>query len=196
MKTENSPLKLELTNGIYFALITIVLNLIVWATALLEKSGLFISVAFSLFQLSILVVFLLICTKRYRDTILEGKITFGKAFIFALIIVIFSSVITGFYSYVFNKFIDPDYAGRIITALQEKTYQFMSNRGMSDDQIEAAMVQIDAKPIPTPMETMTSALMSGLIGGSIIALITSLVIRKNTVKDEYEEAMSDIKSEE
>lgn len=197
MKTENSPYKLELTYGIYFALISIVVNLLVWATALMEKGGLMTTFLISLFQLGILVGFLLICTKSYRDKVLNGKITFGQAFLFALIIVIFSSIITGFYAYVFNKFIDPEYTSRIMQALQDKTYQFMANQGVPDEQIEEAMVKFEEQTPQSAVETMFSALTSGLIGGSIISLITSAIVKKNTGnRDDFEDAMSGLKSEE
>lgn len=196
MKTENSPFKAELTYGIYFALISILINLVVWATAFIEKSGLFVSAAIAVVNLGILIVFLLLCTKYYRDHSLDGKITFGQAFMFALVIVIFSSVITGLYSFVFNKYIDPEYLARIMKSVQEKTYQFMANQGMSDEQIEAAMVKVEAQPIPTAFDALKSALISGLIGGAIMAVISAAIVKKNVQKDGFDQAMSELKSEE
>lgn len=197
MKAENSPYKLELTYGIYFALISIIINLLIWATGLMEKGGLMTTFLISLFQLGILIVFLLICTKSYRDNILKGKISFGQAFLFALIIVIFSSVITGFYVFIFNKFIDPEYTSRLMQAIQDKTYQFMANQGVPDDQIEQAMIQFEEQTPQSAADTMVSALTSGLIGGSIIALITSAIVKKNTGNpNDFEDAMSELKSEE
>lgn len=196
MQTENSPLKLALTNGIYYAIIVILIQLTIWATALIEKTGLFTSFFILLFNLGILIVFLLYCSKKYRDNSLGGKITFGQAFVFGLMIVVFSSVITGLYQYILNQYIDPEYAKRMITAVQEKTYQFMINHGVPDDQIDAAMIKFEDQPIQTPLEALRNSLISGVIGGSIVSLITALIIKKNTNLDEYEEAMSELNSEE
>lgn len=197
MKIENSPYKLELTYGIFFALISIIINLIIWATGLMEKGGLMTTFFISLFQLGILVIFLLYCTKSYRDNLLRGKITFGQAFLFALIIVIFSSVITGFYTFIFNKFIDPEFMSRVMQAIQDKTYQFMANQGVPEDQIEQAMLKFEEQTPQSAVDTMISSLTSGLIGGSIIALITSAIVKKNTGRsNDFEDAMSGLKSEE
>lgn len=196
MKTENSPFKLELTYGIYFALISIVLNLLVWATAFLEKSGLLASVILGLVNFGILIGFLIICTKSYRDRSLNGTITFGQAYLFALMVVVFSSIITGLYSYIFYKFIDPDYGARVLHAIQEKTYQFMVNRGLPEDQIDAQMIKLEAQEIPTAAGALISSLKMGLIGGAIIALITSAIVKKNNRRDDFEGAMNELKSEE
>jgi len=196
MSSENSPIKLALTNGIFYALIVISIQLLIWATALLERSGLFTSFLILFLQLGILVYFLIYCTKKYRDVNLGGRITFGQAFVYALLIVVCSSIITGLYSYILNKYIDPDYTQRLITSMQEKTYQFMANQGVPEDQIEEAMIKFEEQPVQTPLETLKSAIMSGVIGGSIVSLITSLIVKKNSGGDTFEESMSEINSEE
>ncbi|PTN09760.1 DUF4199 domain-containing protein [Mangrovibacterium marinum] len=196
MQTENSPLKLALTNGIYYALIVISVQLIIWATAIIEKTGLFSSFFIMFFNLGILIFFLLFCTKKYRDNLLNGTITFGQAFIYGLMIVVFSSIITGLFQYILNRYIDPDYAQRMINAIQEKTYQFMLNNGVPEDQIDQAMVKFDTQTVQTPLQALTDSLKSGVLLGSIISLITSLIVKKNTSDSGYEKAMSELDSQE
>lgn len=196
MQDENSPLKLALTNGIYYAIIVILIQLTIWATALIEKTGFLTSFLILFLNLGILIFFLLYCTKKYRDNSLDGKITFGQAFVYALMIVVFSSVITGLYQYILNRYIDPEYAKRMLTAVQEKTYQFMVNHGVPDDQIDAAMVKFEDQPVPSAFEALKSALLSGVILGSVISLITSAIVKKNANLDNYQEAMSELNSEE
>ena len=196
-ENNSSPFKMALTYGIYMAIISIIVTLVVWATSLIETLGLMGSSIIAFINLIITVTLLVIFTKLYRDNLLEGKITFGKAFTFGLLIVICSSLITGVFSYILYKFIDPGYMERIMTVVQEKTYQILANKGLSEDQIDAAMRAFEEKGVPTPMQSVQSALLNGIIGGSIMSLISSAIVKKNTQKeDAFEEAMDEVKNDE
>jgi len=196
---QTTRLKLTMTYGIYLAGISIVTSLFVWATSLMEHMGLFGSLFIGLFQLILMASLLVFFTKRYRDTLFDGKITFGQAFTFGVLVVVFSSIINSLYSYVFNKFIDPEYVSRIMTAMQEKTYQWMSSNHVPQDKIDEAMSGFEKKGIPTPIETLISGLEFSLIGGAIMSLISSAIVKKNVKgdgEDAFDEAMEDVKTEE
>lgn len=189
--------KLAMTYGLYFGLISIILNVIIWATNLMEYLGLFGSVLLGILQLVLLVFLLIYFTKLYRNNELGGKITFGQAFIFGVLIVVSSTIISSLYSYIFNKFIDPDYAQRIMTMMQDKTYQWMAGNGVPQDQIDSAMQKFEAKGIPSPVETLIKSMEFGLIGGAIMSLISSAIVKKNaTSEDAFDEAMDEVKNEE
>ena len=189
--------KLAMTYGLYFGLISVILSVIIWAANLMEYMGLFGSVLLAIFQLILLVFLLVYFTKLYRDNELDRKITFGQAFVFGVLIVVFSTIISSLYSYIFNKYIDPDYVHRVMTMMQDKTYQWMSSKGVSDDQIEAAMQKFEEKGIPSPIETLIASVEFGLIGGGIMSLISSAIVKKNANnEDAFDEAMEDIKTEE
>ena len=192
-----SPFKTALTYGIYLAVISILISLVVWATSLLEVLGVMGSMVIGLVNLLIMVILLIVFTKLYRDNVLGGKITFGKAFSFGVLIVVCSALITGIYNYVFFKFIDPGYMERIMTMMQEKMYQMLSNRGMSEDQIDVAMRAFEEKGVPTPFESVKQSLLNGLIGGAVMSLISSAIVKKNIQKeDAFEEVMDEVKNEE
>jgi prepilin signal peptidase PulO-like enzyme (type II secretory pathway) len=193
----NTKLKVTMTYGIYLAAISIVMSLIIWATSLIEHMGLFGSAFIGVFQLVMLAFLLVYFTKRYRDTMFDGRITFGQAFSFGVMLIVFSSVISSLYSFILNKYIDPDYMHRVMTMIQDKTYQMLSNSGLSQDQIDAQMSKFEEKGIPTPIETLVSSLEGGLIGGAIMSLISSAIVKKNVKgEDAFDEAMVDIKTEE
>lgn len=194
----SNRLKVTMTYGIYLAGISIAISVIVWATSLIEHIGIFGSAFIGILQLALMAFLLVYYTKRYRDTMFNGKITFGQAFAFGVMLVVFSSVISSLYSYILNKYIDPDYMHRVMTMIQDKTYQMLSNSGMSQDQIEAQMVKIEERGIPSPIETLVSSLEGGLIGGAIMSLISSAIVKKNVRggEDEFDEAMEEIKKEE
>jgi prepilin signal peptidase PulO-like enzyme (type II secretory pathway) len=193
----NTKLKVTMTYGIYLAAISIVLSLIIWATSLIEHMGLFGSAFIGVFQLVMLAFLLVYFTKRYRDTMFDGRITFGQAFSFGVMLIVFSSVISSLYSFILNKYIDPDYMHRVMTMIQDKTYQMLSNSGLSQDQIDAQMSKFEEKGIPTPIETLVSSLEGGLIGGAIMSLISSAIVKKNVKgEDAFDEAMEEVKNEE
>lgn len=189
--------KLAMTYGLYFGLISIILSVIIWATNFMEVLGLFGSFLLGILQLVLMVFILIYFTKLYRNNELGGKITYGQAFIFGVLIVVFSTIISSLYSYVFNQFIDPDYAQRIMTMMQDKTYQWMSGKGLSQDQIDSAMQKFEAKGVPSPLETLITSMEFGLIGGAIMSLISSAIVKKNvTSEDAFDEAMDEVKNEE
>jgi len=189
--------KLAMTDGIYISAISIAISVLIWATSLMEKMGFFGSAFIGILQFVILVYLLIYFTKHYRNVLLSGKITFSQAFTFGVLLVILSSVITSLYSYIFNKFIDPEYASRIMTMMQDKTYQWMTSKGVPEDQIEAAMKKFEDKGIPSPMETLTTSLQIGLIGGVFMSLISSAIVKKNiTNEDEFDDAMDEVKNDE
>jgi len=193
----NDRLKLTMTFGLYLAGINIAWSVIIWATSLLEHLGLFGSILIGIFNLFLLAFLLVFFTKKYRDTLFDGKITFGQAFAFGVMLVVFSSVISALYSYIQNRFIDPEYMHRIMTMIQDKTYQMLANSGVSQDQIDAQMAKFDEKGIPTPIETLVQSLEGGLIGGAIMSLISSAIVKKNVKgEDAFDEAMEEVKNEE
>ena len=194
---QTNALKLSMTYGIYLAGITILLSIIIWATNLLEFLGLIGSSLIGIVQLVVMVMLLIYFTKLYRNNQLDGKISFSQAFVFGVLIVVCSSVISSLYNYIFNKFIDPDYTHRLMTMMQDKTYQWMTSKGVPEDQIDSAMKRFEDKGIPSPLETLKSSFIFGLIGGAIMSLISSAIVKKNvTSEDAFDEAMEDVKTEE
>lgn len=194
-----TKLKLTMTYGIYLAGISIVLSLIIWAAGLIERLGLYGSALIGVFQFVLLAYLLVYYTKRYRDTLFDGKITFGQAFTFGVLLVVFSSVISALYSYILNKYIDPEYMQRVMTMIQDKTYQLLANSGLSQDQIDSQMASLESREIPSPMETLISSLQGGVIGGAIMSLISSAIVKKNVKdggEDAFDEAMEDVKTED
>jgi len=195
---QTSSMKLTMTYGLYLGAISVVSSLIIWATSLIEHLGIFGSVLIGVFQIALLAFLLVYFTKRYRDTLLDGKITFGQAFTFGVLLVVFSSVISALFSYILNKYIDPEYMKRVMTMIQDKTYQILANSGLSQDQIDAQMASIENKGISSPMETLVTSLEGGLIGGAIMSLISSAIVKKNAHggEDDFDQAMEDVKTED
>lgn len=96
----------------------------------------------------------------------DGFISFGKAFGTAFKTGLIMAALGAIFSYLYFAFINTEYMSFVLDKAREE----MTNRGMSDDQIDMA-VKMQSK-------FMTPAVMAGIafIGGIIINLIAALII--------------------
>lgn len=175
-QNSSSIMKPALTSGVYLGLVSIFLSIAIWALGLLESMGLFGGVIIMILSFVISFVLIFIFTKNYRNKELGGYISFGEAFKFAILAVIISTVITLIYTYIFHAFIAPDYLENLMAIMQQKTAEFMSSKGVSDAQMDATLEQFNE--IPTMAKTLRQAALGGLIGGAVISLISSAIVRK------------------
>lgn len=183
MEQKSSPLlKSSLTYGLYVALISIFVNVIIWAGGVMESLGIFGSVIVALISFVISFVILFIFTKNYRNKEFEGYISFAEAFKFAMLVTVVSTVILVIYTYIFHSFIDPNYMENLMASMQQKTLEFMESRGVPDASIDQAMEKF--KEIPTIAKTLRQTALSGIIGGAIISLIVAAIVKKKA-EDSY-----------
>jgi hypothetical protein len=117
--------------------------------------------------------------KSYRDKMLDGNISYGQAFLVGLLIVLFSSILTGIYTLIFNTIIDPDYMNRVMEATKNWTYDMMNNMGTPDANIEDAMDRIDKQQAnATPVKQFFQGILMSTIFGTIISLIVAAFTKK------------------
>ena len=169
-------LKSSFTSGVYLGLISILLSVLIWAGGIIESMGLFGAAIIGLISLIISFVLLIIFAKVYRNKEFGGYISFGEAFKFTFLVIIISTTISIIYSYIFNSFIAPEYMENLMAVMQQKTMNYMESAGVPESQIDKAMEKFGE--IPTIWETLKQTALSGLIGGGIIALIASAIVKK------------------
>ncbi|MBP6301745.1 MAG: DUF4199 domain-containing protein [Bacteroidia bacterium] len=112
---------------------------------------------------------LIMCVKEQRDELQNGYISFGRALGVAMLTVLFSSIISGFFTYVFLKFGAPEILQNMVTEIEDK----MREQGQSDEQIEMSISMMSKMMQPgiiTIMGVFMSALMS-LVPALIIAAV-------------------------
>ncbi len=185
MENTQSPFfKSALTHGIIFGVILIIPSLLMWMFNFMPVG---IAKGIIIFFVTIAVYFFALYwfTKNYRNTFLNGYISYGKAFSYALTVVIITSLINAIYTYFFYQFIDPGYSEKVINATINVTEEYMSSKGIPDATISAAIDKIRDKGIPTSMNLAVRGIISGTIIGAICALITSAIVKKesNPIKD-------------
>ncbi len=197
MPTNNILLKESMKYGLYYAAVSIVLSLITWGAKLQETLSLTGNFFLGISSAVIYVLILIYFTKKFRDKELGGSINFRQAFQIGLFTVIFSSIILALYNFTFNSWIDPGYQQRIFDSLPEKTYNMLSKApGITEEMIDESLKAFETIKVPTPIESMLSSLESGFFGGLFFALISALIVKKNIVKNGFDQAMSKITEEE
>ncbi|HPE77843.1 MAG TPA: DUF4199 domain-containing protein [Draconibacterium sp.] len=168
--------KSSLTYGAYMALISIAISVIIWAGGLIESMGIFGSAIIGLLSFVITFLLLLFFTKAYRNKELNGIISFKQAFQFAMLVVIFSVLITTIYNYIFHTLIDPEYMKNLMAVLQQKTMNYMEKVGAPEAQIEKTLEKFSE--IPTIWKTLRQGIVTGLIAGAVISLIVAAIVKK------------------
>jgi hypothetical protein len=168
--------KSSMNYGIYLGIISILLSVIIWAGGIMEKMGIFGSAIIGLISLLITFIALFIFTKIYRNKEVGGYISFGHAFKFAFLVVVFSIIISSIYNYIFYTVIDPDYMKNMMLMLQEKTQQYMQKVGAPESQIEKTMEKFEE--IPSIWKTLRQGVIYGIVGGGIISLIVAAIVKK------------------
>lgn len=113
-------------------------------------------------------------TLEYRKKISGGFLTYGKAFSVSFMIVLFSAILTGIYSFLFFQFIAPDTVQDIIDMSRQQALE--RSPEMSDEELDRAMEM--SSVFMTPVWMAVYGLIGQIVVGAIIALITSIFIKK------------------
>ncbi len=130
------------------------------------KSPQFISYA-------LLILFLVMGIKSYRDQDMGGHITYGRSLGTGVLIGIFGGIITGFCTVLMFTVIDPGLVEKIITKAQE---QMIEKGTMSEDQIEMAIGW--TRKMMTPIWLFLFSVLGGAFMSFLFSLIISIFTRK------------------
>ncbi|HNQ62272.1 MAG TPA: DUF4199 domain-containing protein [Bacteroidia bacterium] len=122
----------------------------------------------------IMIIFIIMGIKNYRDEDLGGSISYGKSLGTGILIATFGGVITGAFTILFFTVIAPDMLERIITASQEK----MLEQGMDENSMQMAMEYTRKFMTPTWMFVFS------ILGSAFMGLLFSLIISVFMKKDQ------------
>ncbi|MCF6241756.1 MAG: DUF4199 domain-containing protein [Bacteroidales bacterium] len=129
----------------------------------------------------IMIAGIIYATIQYRDNMLNGSITYGKALGFGTLVMLFAGIILAIYSYVLYTLIDPD----LITRILEKAEEEMVNKGLPDEQIEMALEMQSKFMKPWIMSVMS--IFGSVFAGFIISLFTSIFLKKEVQDNPFTE---------
>ena len=156
--------------GVYLAIVVTLYSVILYVTGLgFNKMAGYASIA-------IIIIGVVIIQINYKKT--QGNIlTYGQGVGIAVISMVSVGVISMIYTYLIYAVIDPDYYQQFLLFMEEETMTKLIDRGMGEEQISQG-IAISQK-FQTPVILAIGALISSVITGLIVSLISSIFIKKN-----------------
>ncbi len=126
------------------------------------------------------IVVLVIALYMYRNEYLKGVMSYSQGLGMGTLIMVIGGIIGMAYSYVFVKYIDPDFINQMVQAQEEAMLQ----KGMDEASIERAMEFTEKLRSPGVLAIV--GLISMLFYGFIASLVISAFLKKEP-KDPFAE---------
>jgi hypothetical protein len=153
-------------HGLYLALASFILMLLFWVLNV-NIFSIGMSIVNLLISLGLIILFFWLSNKTLRDKYLGGSLTYGQGFLNLLITGIVSGIISLILTYLFYKYIAPDYLAKI----GEKTLEMLQN---NPNIPEKTMKEVEAKMAAmTPESTIIKAIPYSLGSTVVLSLIVS-----------------------
>lgn len=168
MEEKKSNLNVTMTWGLVVGLALIILSLILYIMNIYTAPT-----WVGVLNYALIIGGIVMAQLKYRNNILDGYITYGKALGTGVLVSLFASIIYAFYFIILTKFIDTGYMDKVIEAL-EQTY---AEKGMNEDQIAATLEM--SKKMMTPIMMALSTVFGFVFMGTLFSLITSIFVKKD-----------------
>ena len=173
MENQINSKNIALNYGLYLALTSIFIHLILYATgSLLEYSWISGTGGFVA-----MIVFITLGIKKYKINN-NGFLSFGEALKIGVGIAVISAIISIIYTLIFTNFIDPDLLNRTIELQKQKWL----DTGMSEEQIENSIEM--AKKFQNPAITSAFSIIVQAFFGFIISAVVGAIMKKDK-ENEY-----------
>ncbi|HLO57548.1 MAG TPA: DUF4199 domain-containing protein [Bacteroidales bacterium] len=180
MDKKPSMLQFTMTYGAILGGLSIVSSLLMYLFGYMPTASVSRMVLLALLKFAVVIVFVSTGMKNYRDKILGGSITFFQALYVGLLILIFETVLSGFYDLVFNLYIDPGYANKMVEAFKSSFFTWMNLAGTPQKNIDELMDMIEkSQSNSSPLPNFFSNIYSTFIFGTILSLIVASFTKKN-----------------
>ncbi len=168
-----SPWPTAARYGLIGGLILIVYSLLGILTGFSSPaSGLGAVFANFLITLAIFIGAVVLGIRAHRDQELGGFISFGRAFLVGFAVAIIMAVLNAAFSYLYMAVIDPGY----LEQLMEDMTVMYERLGLSEDQIEEAMAQVEQRM--DPGKNLVTTIITLAVSGAVVSLICALIMKK------------------
>ena len=161
-----SKVKSALNFGAIIGLLLMIISLITYVFEMYEAQWL------TYVSYLLLILGIVIGIKNYRDSQLNGFISYGNALGYGVLLALFASIIVSFVNYLYLGFIDD---GFLVFAMEQQELA-MYESGMPDDQIELSMEY--ARKFSSPGIIAFFGMLATTFLGFIISLIAAAVLKK------------------
>lgn len=184
MEEKSTFWKSAMTYGLYLAVVLILFSVIIYV------SGLILEPKIGYLSMVIYIAGILYAQYSYRNRELNGEISYSQALGFGVAVMLFAGIVSTLYTMILYTYIDPT----LIDQMKIGQEDAMIKKGLSEDQIEAAMKMTSKMMTPAWISIM--GLLGSIFIGTIVSLITSIFVKKQSNPDSFEDVMEDVKSEE
>ena len=161
-----SGTKVALINGIYMGLALIIVSLVLYLLDVPRDSYI------QYINYLVMIVLTFVFVKQWRDQYNDGYLSYGGAFGHGFLVILFGSILTAIYTFVFYQIIAPIE----VEIIYEEAIQDMYEQGRSDAEIEMAEPWIKASTGPIGLAIIS--LLINTIVGLIISAILAIFIKK------------------
>ncbi len=161
-----SSAKIALINGIYLGIALIVLSLVLYLLDVSRDS--YAQYLSYVVMIGLMIIFVI----QWRDKYNGGYLSYSGAFGHGFLVILFGTILSAIYTYVFFAFIAP---GELMVLIEEAEQQ-MYEKGMSDQEIEMAMSW--TRMMMKPLMMGVWVIVGGAIGGLIISALAAIFLKK------------------
>jgi hypothetical protein len=163
-----SLMKHAMTYGAIIGLVLVVYNILLYITGLTFNKGLGYIVYVVLFA------GIYFASKAYRDKVLGGFITYGRALGLGVLISIFVGIISVFFNFIMMRFIDPGLIDKSMAILEE---YYQNSSLIPDDQVDEVLEKVRVAMVS--VWSLPVAVFAFTFFGFIISLLTSIFVKRD-----------------
>ena len=179
MENKQTLLQFTMTNGLVLGIVLVIFSVLLYMLNIMPDT-LGKIMLIPLFNAVVVIIFVVKGTKSYRNKILGGTISYRNAFLVGLLIIVFAYILKSFYDLIFNLLIDPGYMERLYEGLFNWAYNFYSNIGFSESQIDEVIKRFERQQDNyTPIRAFFSSVFASASMGAVLSLITAAILKKD-----------------
>jgi hypothetical protein len=141
-------------------------------TSIMGMSNLILISLLGLLLIVAMVLIPILGVREHRNNQLGNLISFGRAFLVAMLILAVGMLISTIFNYVYTNFINPSY----VDTLKEGMTEMLEKYNVPEAQLEESLKQIEE--MKTPMGNL-KGLAKNLAGGAVISLIIAAIMKRN-----------------
>ncbi len=118
------------------------------------------------------IIFMVLAHKEFKNNG-NGTMTYGQGLGIGTLMALFSYLVSGIFTYIYAKFVDPDF----YSMLSDKMVEQWEEQGLSQEEIDAALSMTNK--FLSPEISFAVGFFGAVLSGFLIALIVSAITKKN-----------------
>lgn len=162
-----SNVNFAMINGMYMGVALIIFSLILYVLDVPHDNFV------QYFSYVIMIAFTFVFVKQWRDKHNGGFLSYGGAFSNGFLTILFATILSAIYTYIFFQLIAPGEIQVLIAEAEEKMYE---NPNMTEEQVELAMKYTAMMMTPIMMSVWVTV--GGAIGGAVISALLAIFLKK------------------